>query len=161
MNPLGGERRTYAPQGRRSEDRPPKHRRIAILRENWYRDVWLIIISGLVLLALARASDEREAQLEGRRTAVEAVCGATSAVVQAGQATITGGGAGIPEELSRFLERHGYPPKSVREEQAKLAAEAYAKNVSKQIEKNSGLTGIVRENGTLDCEKMVEAALAQ
>lgn len=43
--------------GRRRQDRRLRDRLRIRMRENWYRDVWLLAISGLVLLALSSSSD--------------------------------------------------------------------------------------------------------
>jgi hypothetical protein len=142
---------------RRTEDK----RRHAILRENWYRDVWLVIITVIVFLALIAANGERQRNIEGRRIAVESICGATSAVITAGRAVIGGSGAGLAPELERFLRKHGYPPKPVRQAEAKKAAEAYAESIARGIESNSGVTGLVRKNGTLNCRKMVRKVTQQ
>jgi hypothetical protein len=34
----------------------PEHRKHRWLRENWYRDVWLLFVTGLVILALHKQS---------------------------------------------------------------------------------------------------------
>lgn len=139
--------------GRRAEDKSRHHIRV---RENWYRDVWLLIITGLttwsVLTTMSTVNDVQE----GRRAAVGVTCAATSAVIDAGRAAITGGAQGVSGEFARNLEALGYPPKHVRERQAKQAARAYSRAISHRVEKATGVAGIVKPNGTLDCERLAE-----
>jgi hypothetical protein len=100
-------------------------------------------------------------QRAGRRTAVSITCGATSAIIEAGRATILGGGRSITPELERNLRRLGYPSRAQREREARRAAEAYSLGIASAIEKESGVQGIVREDGTLDCDRLLVAARAQ
>jgi hypothetical protein len=138
----------------RSTDKPGWRR---LVRENAYRDVWLLLVSGLMVWALLDIRGVVNDQREGRRYAVNVVCGATSAVIDAGRATITGGGVG-PPEFVRNLERLGYPPRRVREAQAQKAAAQYADLIARRVEKVAGATDVVRRDGTLDCALLTERA---
>lgn len=147
--------------GRRRSDLE-RHRLIR-WRENWYRDVWLLLTTALVAWALLgqnnvlddvrRVQDE---QREGRRAAVQVTCAATSAVIDAGRATIIGGAQNLDPEFTASLERLGYPPVEVRQAQAQKAAKAYAKAIANRVETATGFTGIVNENGTLNCAKLAD-----
>lgn len=99
---------------------------------------------------------ELERQREGRRIAVNVTCGAISAVIDAGRATITGGAAGLPPELASFLEAHGYPPAAERRRQALEAASTYARSIAKAVERASGRDDLVQPNGRLRCERLAE-----
>lgn len=131
-----------------------------ILRENWYRDVWLLLVSAFVVVAVLNSRDAVERQKEGRRVAVQAICGATSAVIEAGRATITGGATGVGGEFERNLRALGYPPRKVRQRQAMQAAEAYARTIAEGVRQAAGVNarGLVRRDGTLDCQRLQQVA---
>lgn len=134
-----------------------------LVRENAYRDVWLIAITVLCLVAIDRTDSKVERQREGRATANAIVCGAVSAVIDAGQATITGSSAGGgSEEFLRNLEKLGYPPENVRKAQAEKAARAYARSIAERVEKQAGAEGegIVRPDGSIDCKKLARVTAA-
>src|SRR4051812_37588062 len=70
-------------------------RHFRFLRENWYRDVWLIIISVVVLWSSISTYQNgqdtyqnQQDQRTGRRVALGATCAAVSGVIEAGRATI-------------------------------------------------------------------------
>lgn len=140
-------------------DRRRGDRRL-IPSENWYRDVWLLVISVFVFVALHNASNAINQQREGRRVAVAAICGATSAVIEAGRATITGGAAGVNGEFERNLRKLGYPPRKVRRKQAMAAAEGYARTIAEGVRTAAGVKahGLVRADGTLDCHRLQRVA---
>lgn len=118
-------------------------------------------VDARVARAEARAAKDLAAsQRQGRQIAIGITCGATSAIIAAGRATITGGG-NLPPELERNLRRLGYPPRSVREASARRAAEAYSSSIANAIEKQSGVKGIVRSDGSLDCDRVKVASRAQ
>jgi hypothetical protein len=146
-------------------ERPPnaKTRRTdrglrALVRENAYRDVWLIIITGLVLWSQIGQHDLALEQREGRKQAVDVTCAAVTAVIDAGRSTITGGTQPGSAEFVANLERLGYPPKPVREAQAEKAADAYARFISGKVESLTGARGVVNPDGSLNCEKFRELA---
>lgn len=125
-----------------------------VVRENWYRDLWLIIITGVVLIALSRSQDAVNRQAEGRRVAGAVTCSAISAVIDAGRATIQSGGKIDPREFERNLEKLGLPPRDVRMERSRTAAESYARLIAQRVVEESKVPGLVREDGTLDCRKL-------
>lgn len=139
-----------------------------LIRENWYRDVGLIIVCGLLFFGWRGQNnvlddvqkvqrDQRHLlheQKKGRRAAVDIMCAATSAVIDAGRATILGGAASLDPEFAANLERLGYPPEPVRERQARKAAGLYARAISRRVEQSTGVEGVVRRNGTLNCKRL-------
>lgn len=134
-----------------------------LIRENWYRDVVLIVVCAMLFFGWRGQQNViddikvvQQEQREGRRAAVDVVCAATSAVIDAGRATIIGGAEDLDPEFARNLERLGYPPRDVRRDQAQQAAQAYAAAIAKKVEDATGVTGIVRRNGTLDCVRLAE-----
>lgn len=135
--------------------------------------VWLAVVAGvlgaiaavaIVLLfakvgtAADRANQAIERIDEGRRVGILASCAATSAVIDAGRAVITGGSSGVPPQLAQFLEQHGYPPKGVREKQAQQAARDYGRAIARRVEDASGVRGLVEPNGRLDCRRLASVA---
>lgn len=159
------ERRQGPPHGRRADD----HHRTgwrSVLRENWYRDIWLVVISALLLLGyigqnnvLDDVQRVQEEQREGRRAAIQVTCAATSAVIDAGRATITGGAESLDPEFAKNLEALGYPPINVRRDQARKAARLYAKAIADKVEAATGVEGVVHEkDGTLDCDLLLQLA---
>lgn len=135
--------------------------RILFGRENWYRDFWNVITTVVVAVALINADNAIDQQKAGRKAAVQVTCGALSAVIEAGRATITGSGEIQPPEFAKALERLGYPPKKVRRAAAEEAADQYRRLIASTIEKQAHVKDIVREDGTLDCSKLRALARAQ
>lgn len=96
----------------------------------------------------------QQAQIvEGRRLARRVVCSAVSAVIDAGRATITGGAAPGPPAFTHALERLGYPPLAKRRVAARQAADGYANLIATSIAKASGVRGLVKPDGSLDCDR--------
>lgn len=113
----------------------------------------------IATIAIVNVSDSVDRQAEGRKVAIEVICGVTSGIIEAGRATITGqSSGGMDPEFIRNLEKLGYPPKRQREAAARLAAEAYARSIAERVESEAGVEGVVRQNGTLDCLALKRAA---
>jgi hypothetical protein len=106
------------------------------------------------------AKQVADAQRVGRRTAVSITCGATSAIIEAGRATIING-AELPPRLERHLTRFGYAPRAQRRRAARATADRYSRGIAAAIELESGVQGVVRENGTLDCKRLLVVARAE
>lgn len=187
QEPGSGERRTMAPRGRRRSDTL----RIAP-GENWYRDVVLFFVSLFVVIAVSRSSDatnnatraSREAthasinatrasrnaldaihqQRVGRVVAIKILCGAMSAAIDAGRATITGGALSVTGDFERNLRALGYPPRAVRLSAARRAARAYAKQIATGVTVAVGgpgeARGVVRPDGSLDCRRLLVVSRA-
>jgi hypothetical protein len=96
----------------------------------------------------------------GRREGQKATCAALGAVIDAGRATIT---AGIPKPGSpltpfeRSLRRLGYPPRAQRRTVAERAARQYGLAIAVAVERETGRKGLVRRDGTLNCEALARA----
>lgn len=162
---------------RRKKERRKVDRRFNLSpRENWYRDLILLVV--IVFLwqgngdakdaahdAKGAAHDAKaaiQAQKSGRAFSLNVVCGATNATVRAGRGIITGGSAGTVEgKFERNLRALGYPPRSVRQAQAKKAADLYASSIATGVQRAAGskAEGIVREDGTLSCGRLVRTAV--
>lgn len=152
---------------RRAGDRPWKARLRIFVRENAYRDVWLLIITAAVffsILSLSAAVDDLEDTnqrvREGRSFTVNVTCASISAVIDAGRATITGQNGTVSGEFARNLERLGYPPKNVRKRQQRIAARKYAEFIARRVEEATGAKGVVRRNGTLNCGRLLKLGRA-
>lgn len=134
---------------------------------------WLIVgFLALVVVALAlaglavvqaaasatRAQDAIDRVEEGRKVGSAITCAATSAVIDAGRTTIKAGAYVRPKEFADALEDLGLPPETTRKRFAAIAADAYARNVSRAVLSGSGVRGVVRPDGTLDCKALRVAA---
>lgn len=152
------DRRVQHPRGRRRLDRL----RIAPW-ENWYRDVVLVFVTAFVLVAVIKSNQAVNNQRHDRAVTAGAICGAVNAVITAGRATITGGASGVTGEFERNLRKLGYPPRKVRRQQAKRAADLYAKSIAASVAKSTqvDLSNLVNPNGTLDCKRLPLVANAK
>ncbi len=112
----------------------------------------LAVLSNGVAIRVALRADA--GQREGRDIARDFSCATTSAVIDAGIATIKGGGRTISPEFERNLRRLGYPPLVQRQLQADLAAAAYARAVATRVQSATGRTDLVREDGSLNCARL-------
>lgn len=127
-------------------------------RADIVRDFWLILATALMVVALVKSQDAvtrsqnaLQAQVEGRRIGQLVTCSSISAVIDAGRATITGSNSIGPPRLERSLEALGLPPQRVRERQAQLGARLYAQSIAQKVETASGVRGIVKKDGSLNC----------
>lgn len=143
---------------RRASDQPWRRRLKILVRENWYRDVWLTVITVLLIFAVQGQNNVLDDIQAGRKFSVKVTCTTVSAVIDAGRSTITGQNSQVDGAFARNLERLGYPPKPVREAQAKIAARQYAEFISRRVERATGAEGVVRADGTLNCEKLTRLA---
>lgn len=132
----------------------------AVIRDNWYRDVWLLVVTLGVYVALNGSESDLQRQREGRAVAIEVTCTFSNAVARAGQATITGGVTIKPREFERALERMGLPPRKQRETNARNAARAYAAAISASVEQETGIKGLVAGDGTIRCDRLKAVAAA-
>jgi hypothetical protein len=122
-------------------------------------------------------------QQEGRKVAIEVLCGFASAVSDAGRKTIAGSVA-LPGQtkrdadrivldkhgrvigvvsgrFARFLEAHGYPLAPQRLTGSKRAAEAYTRNLSNAVAEETHVKGLVKPDGTLDCARLQKVSRAR
>jgi hypothetical protein len=112
------------------------------LRDNWYRDVWLLVITlFVVVLALKILSVVNEIQ-EGRRDSAGISCAVSSATVTAGKLVIVQSSEQpLPPKLEQFLEEHGLPPLKDRQLAARGTADEYTKLINAAIVKYAGVRG--------------------
>jgi hypothetical protein len=112
--------------------------------------------------ALARSQVRQDVQQkqiqEGRKTALRVVCSATSAVIEAGRKVITGGSIAPGTTFERNLRKLGYPPVEKRKADAKAAADSYANLIALRIARDTGVVGLVKQNGSLDCTRLLSLA---
>jgi hypothetical protein len=140
------------------ENRDPSTRSRADDRRRVRRDLWLVVITGLVAWALVNTDRALDRIDEGRRISLGASCAATAAVIDAGRATITSSGA-LPPELAAFLESYGYPDAKTRKAQAIRSARDYANAIANRVEAASGVPGLVDPEGRLKCKVLEKAAI--
>jgi hypothetical protein len=131
------------------------------------RDLTTVIAVGLAAWAVIGVVSEQRKQKESRRIAIAVTCAATSATIDAGRATITGQiGAPLPSRFARALERLGYPPQEVRDEQAREVARAYGDLIARRVQAAAQTAGVehelaedlVTESGRLDCRRIGRAS---
>ena len=125
--------------------------------ERAYRDVWLFLLTGIVLWAtIVSYNNSQEASdlAVGNRKAIAATCAATSAVIDAGRATLKSGAVLNPPEFRRALEQLGLPKTKVRIIQSEKAAREYGRRIALAVEQTTGRRGIARKDGTLDCRRL-------
>lgn len=142
------------PQRRRGD-----HRWKINSRENWYRDVLLVVVCGLVVLSLNASGDALDRVQQGRIAGTKVTCAIASAISEAGRQTIEAQPFG-ESPFIRFLERHGYPPASVRERQSQAAAAAYVSGISQRVERQIGhkSDGLINRDGTINCARLAAIA---
>jgi hypothetical protein len=129
-----------------------------VLRDNWYRDVWLLLITVLVLLAVGRTYGLVNDIQEGRRVGTNVTCSATSAIIDAGRDTLKNSATIKPTEFEQNLVNLGLPRKEARTKAADEAAKRYGQSIASAVAKQTGRDDIVRPDGSLDCAALKRAA---
>lgn len=111
-----------------------------------YAATLVLTIAALILLYEQRSSD--------RGNQARAQCAALSVVIDAGRKVIVSQTAQpVPPREERTLERLGFPPLEVRRQQAERAADRYAAKIASAIRQQASVPGVVRRNGSLNCER--------
>lgn len=144
--------------------------RLINVRENWYRDVWLLIITATVVyLAFLSVGYSQQAantarQIQaGRSAGVATTCAVLSAVAEAGREVIAGPSKLPPTREEQALERLGFPPFRIRHQEAEKAADAYVASLSRHVVSQVGARGqsLVRPGGRIDCGEFLKLANAR
>jgi hypothetical protein len=126
-------------RGRRGhEDRIATLERGVSLRELW-RDLIPAVAIGLAFWAMTLSqgqlstirANQAEAQA-GRRVAIAVTCAALSAVIDQGRATIS----------------------ASHTQRARRAADAYRDGIAQRVQRQTGVHGLVRRDGSLDCDRL-------
>lgn len=111
-----------------------------LIRENAYRDAWLLAITVFVLLGFKALDDQNTEIQQGRKATTGITCAVSAAVVKGGKLTIVSSAeAPLPHRLEVFLRAHGYPPLAQRKAQAQQAGEAYSQFINAEIIAASGV----------------------
>jgi hypothetical protein len=118
----------------------------------------VVVCVPLAAFALVQASRAIGRVETGRKVGSAITCAATSAVIDAGRATIKAGANVRPREFAQSLEELGLPSTATRKQLAEAAADAYALAISRAVVEQSGVRGVVRRDGTLDCAALRRAA---
>lgn len=124
------------------------------------RDLWMLGLTILIVVTLTGQQSAIDRQREGRKTALEAVCGIEQATISAGRAQLLSSGHIRPVRFERNLVRLGYPPRAVRERQARVAAAGYSTLIARAVQRESGIGGLVGPDGQLRCGLLVRAGKA-
>lgn len=147
-------------------DTPPTRRRgdrhwwMTLVRENWYRDLWLLLISATVVLELVRIGGLVDDVQDGRRVGTSVTCAGLTATIDAGRDQISSAARIRPRELELNLMKLGLPKKEARARAADAAADAYARSISQAVAREAGAESarqIVRTDGSLDCDALKAA----
>jgi hypothetical protein len=118
--------------------------------------VTVAVVSGM--LAIAVAFHAITSTNEGRRIGSAITCATNSAIIDAGRVTIESGATINPHRFAQALEHLGLPPDATRKQAAMAAARAYARKISRTVVKQSGIHGVIRADGSLDCAAVRRAA---
>lgn len=150
-----------------------------MIRSRRWRDGWIVVITLIAFLGIGRAQQgvnranhaansaksaahqaksAFRAQQDGRRIGSSITCSSISAVIDAGRATLIASSRISPHQFELALEGLGLPPQRVRAKQAKVAADLYAQSIALKVQRASGVKGVVREDGTLNCAVLRRAA---
>jgi hypothetical protein len=98
-----------------------------------------------------KTTDALQRQKDGRRVALEVICGSIKGVEDAGRRILTGT---LPPPASMP------PPRSARERRlASQYAEAYSRVISESVLAQAGAkaTGVLKADGSLDCDALKRA----
>lgn len=131
-------------------------------RRRWrdvFRDFFVAASIAAALVAILDVEQTQRDVDEGRRLAQRVTCATLGAVIEQGRSTIEGGAYITPREFERALVGLGLPPLEARIERANVAAQGYAEGIAFVVERESGVRGIVRRDGTLDCDRLRKLTL--
>jgi hypothetical protein len=125
-----------------------------------YRDVWLVIITGLALLGIWLNHNAVQGQIAGRHFAVGFTCAVQSAIAEGGRDVILGQTSRPVTRFERELEKLGYPPRAQRHKAAEQAAREYVQHISARVKAQVGANArnLIRPDGTIDCTRLQELA---
>lgn len=148
---------------RRATDQPES-------RRERQQVTFVAILAGVAVAAAFAAAgfalwlnSNRTTQIqEGRRSGQQITCAANAAVIDAGRSVITGHQRGKPATpppaaVERALRKLGYPPFAVRQQRAERAGEEYGRQIAQAIESETKVKGLVKPDGTLDCQRLAAA----
>lgn len=140
---------------------PDSRERIDVLSAWVHREVRRIFMAlvlfgaGMTVVAFLLVSQAGDISTS-RKQSINAVCVVQSAIIQSGVSTILGGATlpgdrvvgnrVVPGELSRFLDRHGFPPPNLRLRQARVSAGLYAQRIASALD-HQGIHRVV-DTGT-------------
>lgn len=126
-----------------------------------YRDLWAVIVTGLVLLALAAGKHALDEVQIGRRAGTGFTCAIAGAVAQAGREVVE---QSSPQKAptpraERLLIELGYGPKAQRAKQAHATGRAYTGRITELVERYAHIPAVearrlVRPNGTVNCDQL-------
>jgi hypothetical protein len=103
---------------------------------NPVRDVWMVALTALIVATLAGQDSRLDRQRDGRRIAIQALCGVQQGAIAAGR---------------QQLLKYGLTKD----------ADEYARTVAQAVERESGVPGLLTPDGRLRCERLVRAGHAQ
>lgn len=123
--------------------------------------VWPALSSVVSLVAVIAAVSAVEAQKDGRRIASTATCVAIGAITKAGQAAVAKSATPIRGAYAENLRRLGAPTQKQREAAAMAARVEYGRTIARDIEQRTGIPGIARPDGTIDCARLRQVTIEE
>lgn len=139
-----------------------------LIRENAYRDLWLLAVSIMVLFGFKALSDKTAEIQEGRKTGTTITCVITSSILRGSHNFIVASSsAPLPGKIEARLVKEGYPRKAEREQEGVRSADSYTTAVANAVVAAAGneARGLIAETspakgkhgpaaGTLNCARL-------
>lgn len=127
-----------------------------------FRNLWLLLITVVVLLAIGAQEGALRSQARGRRFVIAVNCATISAVAEAGRDVIASPANQPETPFDRALEGIGYPPRPQRVQQAKLLSTLYVQHIVSLVARHLASLGevkhphalavrLVQSDGTINC----------
>lgn len=122
-----------------------------------YRDIWLLIITGFMFLALMITANNVGEIEAGRRAGTGFTCAIAGAVATAGREVVEDSASQpLPPKLEKIL---GLPPLKVRQQQARATGRLYTEHITLRLEQVAGISKakaqeIILPDGTVDCQRL-------
>lgn len=126
----------------------------------YLRNFWLLVITGLVLLALHGQSVQLSQQVKSRHFVIAVSCAVQSGTSEAGRAIISGSARAKETPFDRALERLGYPPRPQRIKAADVAGSLYVAGLARRVRLLAGsrAKGLIMPDGGIDCHRLRQIA---
>lgn len=115
----------------------------------WARDLWLFLVTCIVLATAVVLAEEVQEQKEGRKIGTTITCIITSSILQGSHSFIVSASSQpLPPKVEHRLIEEGYPSKVIREGEAEVQADAYTKAISDAVVAAVGkkARGLITEN---------------
>lgn len=128
-----------------------------MLPERWYRDIWLLIITIIILLALGSLHEQTLEIQEGRVVGTQISCGLTQATITANKHVIEGSLLShYTASQEKALKIFGFGDKKARERKSVIAGHAYILSIQQAVMLFAGnkASGVIQSNGKVNCKEL-------